>query len=495
MRVALLARVSTEGQADADRHSLPAQLSAMRARCEREGWSIVREYIAPGESAYTDDLERRPVLAEAVRGAEAGEFDLLLVHESSRFARKVKLHHEIEARLARAGVQWLEAGEPLAPRTASKFMVDGVKALLNEHWSMQMSEHIRKGYTHRFELGLPTGDVPFGYESRGVDQAPAVVADEALAIRRVFRARAGGAGYAELARVLNAGDYRPHSKVGNTSFTASAVQSLLENEFYFGVVVHRGERRPGAHEAIITEDEYLAAAAVVNRMRAARARNPRLLSGLAECVVCAAPLNVSQSGRKGAPLEYYRESQRGACGSRRWRADELEAKVDELVSTMAADQAWIEGIERRARKLPAKRDTGEREKLLEERRRATKAWISGDLDEREYRELKDAIDARVARVPAALPGGVLFSGKRFKTFADVWAVLSVERKREALRLMWERVYVDVEGRDVWFRPAAEFEAVFADRRRWVRGTPDRTGGFVVPSNPRPWLYWAGEMTA
>ncbi len=42
-RAALLAWVSTEGQADDARHSLPAQLWAMRVRCTREGWDVVRD--------------------------------------------------------------------------------------------------------------------------------------------------------------------------------------------------------------------------------------------------------------------------------------------------------------------------------------------------------------------------------------------------------------------------------------------------------------------
>ncbi|MGE3463864.1 MAG: recombinase family protein [Pseudomonadales bacterium] len=493
MRVALLARVSTEDQAGEARHSLPAQLAAMRARCEREGWEVVREYVAPGESAYVEDLAKRPVLAEAVRGAESGEFELLMVHESSRFARRAKLHHEVEARLGRAGVRWLEADEPLLERTPETFVAGGVKAVLNEYWSQKMGQHIRKGIRERFELGLPVGDVPFGYRNEGPERPPSVVEEEGAAIREVFRLRAGGLGYAALARRLNAAGFVPHSKVGNTTFTASAVQSLLENDFYAGFVRHRGERRPGAHVAVITEDDWLRAQEMVDRQRAPRARNVRMLAGFVECVECGGAVNVSAGGAKGRELYYYREGRRGRCGNtRRMRVELAEGMVDALVASMFADRKWIASLDRRSR--VAKPETGERERLQAERTRAAKAWIAGDLAEADYREIRDAIDARLARVPAALPGGVLFAGKRFREWAEVWSVLSAERKGQALRVLWERVYLDLEGQQVYFRPRAEFEELFRSRRRWVLGTPDRTRGLVVPRD-RAWLFRVGDLVA
>lgn len=69
MRAALMARVSDASQGG-DHQSIPAQLAAMRARCTREGWTVVREDVAEGESAYTADLRKRPVLRSVVEAAE-----------------------------------------------------------------------------------------------------------------------------------------------------------------------------------------------------------------------------------------------------------------------------------------------------------------------------------------------------------------------------------------------------------------------------------------
>src|SRR3990167_2118952 len=154
MRAALLARVSDVSQAATDRMSLPAQLRQMRERCEREGWAVVREFVESGVSAYTREMARRPGLLAAVESAERGEYDVLLVHDSSRFARKVGLHFDVLERLERVGVALLEADQPWAPSNADSFMVDVVKAGVNEYWSRKISEHIKKAKRERWDRGL-----------------------------------------------------------------------------------------------------------------------------------------------------------------------------------------------------------------------------------------------------------------------------------------------------------------------------------------------------
>ena len=80
------------------------------------------------------------------------------------------------------------------------------------------------------------------------------VPEEAEAIAEAVRDYAAGAGFQEIARRWNAQGLRPHSKQGLTLFTISSVQSVIENDFYAGFVRYKGDRKRGAHEAIITEE-------------------------------------------------------------------------------------------------------------------------------------------------------------------------------------------------------------------------------------------------
>lgn len=81
----------------------------MLDRAGREGWEVVRTFEAPGESASTRDLNKRPVLRELVEAARRREFDLVLFHESSRLARDEELSQWLINELEAYGVRLVES--------------------------------------------------------------------------------------------------------------------------------------------------------------------------------------------------------------------------------------------------------------------------------------------------------------------------------------------------------------------------------------------------
>jgi DNA invertase Pin-like site-specific DNA recombinase len=81
MKIALYARVSTEGQ------DPEVQLGALRAHVLNRGWELVEEFIDHGVSGAK---ERRPALDRLLEGAWQGQFQAVLVWRFDRFARSVK---------------------------------------------------------------------------------------------------------------------------------------------------------------------------------------------------------------------------------------------------------------------------------------------------------------------------------------------------------------------------------------------------------------------
>lgn len=74
-RAAILARVSTTGQADADRHSLPVQTEMMERLAERNGWDVVgllharREFVESSTPGWTrTELTQRWLVLPAELG-------------------------------------------------------------------------------------------------------------------------------------------------------------------------------------------------------------------------------------------------------------------------------------------------------------------------------------------------------------------------------------------------------------------------------------------
>ncbi len=475
-RVAILLRVSDPRQARADRFSVDAQRRSLIDLCDRHAWEIVREYVGAGESAYTRHLGKRPTIVDML--AEVAYFDILAVHEIGRFARNEELGHAVVNLLDDHGIRLVSATTDIDYSTPEGRMMLSNELGLNAYWSRKMSFHIRKSKRERFELGLHVSDVPCGYEKGATNRDPLVlVLVEAVAIREGFRDRAAGCGYVEIARRWNAMGLKPRSKRGHTLFTVSAVQSILENDFYAGFVRHKGDRKRGLHEAIVSEELFLAAQARV-RHQPTKAREPRLLAGFAVCMACGGPIWQHKGGTHHT-YAYYREGSqrqgRTCAAAGVWSCDDAEAEVDAVVSAMSADAEWLADVDRDARRSRDVVDDSERRALGARKARATNAYVNGAMLEGEWRRTVVAIDERIAHLPVPITRSLAFAGEKLNSIGQVWDVMTPGEKREACRILFEKVAMEVRQHESRLKPWPEFEALFVHRRELCgHGTPGRT---------------------
>ena len=485
-RAGVILRVSDASKGSSDRLSLDAQRRVLRELCRRNGWEVVREYVGVGESAFTNDIRKRQTMLDVKRDVEQHVVDVLVVHDLSRYARDEELGHAIYNLLERNQIRLVNASSDVDYSTPEGRMMLSIDLGLGSYWSRKMSFHIKKCKRERFELGLHVGDAPFGYRKGATTKDPLVpVPQEAAAIAEAVRDYAAGAGYTEIARRWNAQGLRPRSKRGHTTFTTSAMQSIIENDFYAGFVRYKGERRWGAHEAIITEDLWLAAQEQVRR-QPSHARQPRMLAGIAQCSECDGPIHQTKCGT-GNRYAYYRETShlRGepcASAGKMWRCEHAEAEVDRIIREMAMDREWLAQIDREARRLP-KQDDSERKELEAKKRRATTAYVEGALSEQQWRLELQAIDDRLARLPVGSPDAVRFAGERLTSIGQVWDGMTMAERREACRILFNRVRIDTGRKRLWVRPWPEFEPLFVMRRDMCRNVI--CVGMVPPAGLEP----------
>lgn len=502
MRVALYARVSSDEQASADRVSLPAQVRVMRERCAAKRWDVVAVFEAPGESAWTDSLEKRPQLRAAVEAAERGEFDVLMVHESSRFARSTVLALQVRSRLERCGVVVLTSSEEPGPSTADSRFVKTIDASVQEWYSAKLSEHLRKAKSQQFAEGLHLGDPPFGYRRDGPRRPFVVVPEEAEAVREGFRDYAAGASYTEIARRWNARGLRPRSKHGHVAFTVPAMQSIFENRFYCGFVSHKGVERKGAHRAIVSEALWSKAQLRVSRREPGEPGKRRLLSGIASCASCRGPLWLTS--RKGKRFWYYREvsRERGEVCSTPGKlvsAEVVEGEVAAAIDGLTMSREWLRSVSREARRPVERVSRSEVKELEERKRRLSVAFVEGGLDEGTYRARLREIESvlSMAKEPVSL-ASMRSAGERLWEVGELWRAVGEERKRELLRIVFEEVLVDVtkpEGGWVRVRPWGEFAPYFAAKVGGV-GCDVGLPGFEVAEQPTAsGLYLAKALAA
>ena len=249
-KAAIYARVSSDKQ-DVDL-SISAQLRALREYAERNGYSLVREFIDEAESGRT---AARPAFREMISLAKtkAAPFNVILVWKLNRFARNRLDSITYKKLLRDRGIKVISINEPLED-TPSGHLLEGIIETVDEFYSENLGQDIRRGIRESAERGFyPGGRPPYGYHKAKVNDGDRIryklepESEDSMAIktiRTIFSLAAKGKGCKEIAKTLNDGVLRTGN---NRRWGATTVHKVLNNEAYCGTLVWGG--RPG-HSAI-----------------------------------------------------------------------------------------------------------------------------------------------------------------------------------------------------------------------------------------------------
>jgi len=246
-RVAIYARRSKD---DGDETiSLPEQVADCRKYVNERGWGEIVRVDRENRSGVSGF--NRPVFVDLVEAAEAGEFEVLLTLDMSRFGRfDADERGYWVTRLRACGVETRHVlDDERLSGEAGPIMGAVLQTGQREH-SLKTAYKVTAGQIAALRRGCwPGGAPPFGYRTErrpgfdGTgrrDTKVLVQPDEAEIVRQVFQIRIDlQLGYSSVARRLNQADRRRRS---GGRWTGIAVKGILDNEAYIGNFV-RGRRR------------------------------------------------------------------------------------------------------------------------------------------------------------------------------------------------------------------------------------------------------------
>ncbi|HMS59688.1 MAG TPA: recombinase family protein [Tepidiformaceae bacterium] len=482
----LVARVSSKKQTGPEHFSIEAQLRYMRECCERRGITIVEERVEPGTSAFTPDLRTLPVLYQTVLDIEAKRANCLVMHESSRLARNEQLGNHILDRLTGCGASFINSMIDIDYTTPEGRAFFNNEVSMNAYSSRKTSQHSKKGKLEQALQGLQVGQIPFGYAAQLRSDGTAnrrlpaiIVPDEAEAIHRAFEDAAIGVSPNDIARGWNALGLRPRSVRGIERFQSMTVRGILANPYYRGVITHQGEERAGLHEPIVSNELWWSAQHPKKPIRRTKL-TPLLLQGVASCFACGRSLYPLQPKKlcgpdRDARYMYYREPSKdfnADCvdSNKLWDARIPDRVVDRMVVELTTSPAWLEFVVAEAARLPADADA-RRRGLEESLRRVQKDYFRGNVADADYLALRSELEAELAMLPVLRPE-LIRAAQDLKTFGALWATGSAEARNETVRLLFERIVIDIgKKRVVEVKPHAEFEPLLRLRRdSYVRQT-------------------------
>ena len=184
IKAVIYARYSSHGQQE---QSIDGQLRDCYAFAERQGYSVIGEYIDRALTGRNDD---RPDFQRMLADARKKQFKYIIVWKLDRFARNRYDSAVHKADLKKYGVRVISATENITDEPEG-IMLEGLLESLAEYYSANLSKHVKRGMRESVLAGNYTGGIPpYGYKVEGKK----LVVDENTApiIRYVFEQYAKG---------------------------------------------------------------------------------------------------------------------------------------------------------------------------------------------------------------------------------------------------------------------------------------------------------------
>ena len=220
----IYARYSSHNQTE---QSIEGQLRVCHEYAQREGFTIVGEYIDRAISGKTDD---RPDFQRMISDSRKRAFQYVIVYKLDRFARNRYDSAVYKHKLKQNGVKVVSAMENIGDNPEG-IILEAVLEASAEYYSLELAQKIKRGKRESAMKGQFNGGTPpFGH--RSVDRR--LVIDEAKApfVKRAFEQYAAGVPKKRIVAELNAAGLRNRN---GKPFGHTALQVALQNEKYIGI--------------------------------------------------------------------------------------------------------------------------------------------------------------------------------------------------------------------------------------------------------------------
>jgi DNA invertase Pin-like site-specific DNA recombinase len=435
----------------------------------------------------------RPMFQEALSRCERGETGGIVVARLDRFARSAVDALESIKRLNQAGARLVSVEDNFDGSTPMGRFAIGILTLIAE---LEL-ERIKESWTNAAREAVARGvhisaRPPTGYRR---DENGRLHVDEpaASAIREVFRRRALGASWAELARYLDAEGIRPPT--GNPHWSKVGVADLVKNPVYLGQARGGGFVNDHAHEPIVTRAEFDAAQSVKKSLfkpHDGSLASQAMLGGLARCAGCGHTLKITgNTDRKtGERYPVYYCTGRYATGLCPARATARASLVDGYVEEQVLEALEVEGgllaqavaaseaIEAAAR--AAEEAEHELDLFVNNPKLLTILGEEKFLDGVEARQ--QALDEARRELATVQQQGALAEELGDGDLLAAWPTLSVQEKRRLMHGLLDRVVVKrATGRGRHADPIADRAQIVLRGNVLLTDSPDSR---ARPSKPK-----------
>ena len=433
-------RVSTRGQAERggghdEGFLIPAQREANKRKALSMGAMIGKEFVDRGASAKSADRPQLQAMLDYVK-ENADRVDYVIVHKVDRLARNRGDDIDIMRTLRECGVQLVSASESIDD-TPAGMLLHGIMSSIAEFYSQNLANEVRKGLNEKAKSGGTVSRAPLGYLNvRQVDdkgrENRTVVLDENRAplIKLAFEEFATGSWtVGSLAEYLSACGLttRATPKIPSVPISERALNKILVNPYYRGVVSYGGVEYEGVHPALVDRETWQTVQDVLaSHVNGERTReHPHFLKGSVYCKNCGSRLIINYSkSHTGERYPYFvcagrHDKRKKDCKQRAILIEVVERKVEQIYEQYSLPshirqfvEEWLkDNISKESEKYNAELDELRREKEKLEHRQ--KKLLEAHYNDAIPLELMKSEQAGITKQLAAIESQIKLHGAEF----------------------------------------------------------------------------------
>ena len=292
-KVALYVRVSTTAQLE-EGYSIEEQKAKLESYCDIKDWHIYKVYTDGGFSGSTTE---RPALEQLIKDAQSKLFDTVLVYKLDRLSRSQKdTLYLIEDIFLKNNIEFVSLLENFDTSTPFGRAVIGLLSVFAQLEREQIKERMQLGKLGRAKAGksMMWAKTSYGYDYNKDTGTMTVNEYEALAVKEIYASYLAGMSITKLRDKIN----EEYPK--QPAWSYRTIRGILANPVYCGLNQYKGQTFQGTHKPIISivDFEQTQRELAKRQQTAKELSNPRpfqakyMLSGLAQCGYCHAPLKV-----------------------------------------------------------------------------------------------------------------------------------------------------------------------------------------------------------
>jgi site-specific DNA recombinase len=440
MRAAIYTRVSTDDQAREGFSLDEQEHRGLQLIAREDGWQHVGTYSDPGRSGADRD---RPDLRRLLADVAAGGVDVVIVAALDRLSRDAGHLRELLLLFDAAGVRVIASGQALDRDTPEGILQTGILAEFAEFERRKIKARTKAGIASRARTsGKPWGKCAFGLR-RDADGNTEWDPVERPVLERIYAMRASGATKNGIARQLTR-DGVP-TRTG-ARWSAMVVSRILRGREPLGEFHHGGEWLRGGHEAVMSDEAWLAVQALDEQSRkyAPGGRSGRMSErhlfqrGALRCACGAAMLPRSARDQADNYVCRTHKFDAGLCPMPPVRRDVIDSAAltmfEEVALDVEATRAHLVGqLDARAGEVNALLARAEREAAatVERLTRVQRAFQDGVIEAADWAEQRPGLIGERDAAGAELD--------RLATQADALAAeqANVDAESETLRRLAE----------------------------------------------------------